>query len=963
MGANMMGCQGGIVLGALAVLAVLLVALPVLGAVHAPKVVSEHTPDLHSLDDFVKSVLRPGMTQKEKAEALWRATARQMYHWNDPQEEPCTEPGKYTDVTDPIRLMNVYGYTLCFVSAGAMEAIWRAGGLEAREFGIPGHVACEVWYDGAYHYQDVEFKGFYPAGDGSVAGIEQLGLRPAELMVKARLPEDFFPYSRRPWRTYMSKMVYAGIADEGPSWYGSHRARKGHVMNVSLRKGETYYRSWDNVGRYICDYERWTGGRDFGPLDCRRGPNNMVSDRTFGNGILIYEPDLTSETDEYEDGVFAAEGVVKTKAGLTCAGNAAQGHAVFRFALPYIIAGDPGKVEVPDDTTKAAMLALAGSGEVAVETSTDEGRTWQGVPIKGFGTVDLSRLVERRYAYLLKFVLAKGATLKAFRAETSFQLAQASLPALKRGINRMAFSLGADPYQVMTYDPPVWQSEEAFRAAVHSSENIKWDKSWSKAVSTAQPNEPGYLVYELKAPPGKRLRKIAVDLGGHLRWQQWHEDYVHLSVAENEPKGFRRIGTLRGAPYSEHWHRRLYREVAFPREKDVSTAYVRLDILSKQRAGMSECRFTIYFENEKPDTFGDTKRTSSCPRGLLVTHGWIEDGKVKTHAQTVRKRSENYTVRTGPGFQRPLFICMEVVGKAGSRASSDPLHLADYKARPDSFYPEAAAGLSHAEVLSRLDREGLEQSDTMVEVLLRGKNRTLANEVAKMVGYRPVEAIRGFLEERVKKDPEDFRARRGLALLDERKAPSRAAFLRTYLPALEPDEYGLRFIRKIGQTGTPEDIPLLLERVEKAGDLQLKLALVQAALALGDRSALPQAAALLNQTKDPWQCVPLDAFLINQPAYRAEAKDRMLRLMESPHQHQRWGLLKEVAEHAGGGRDSWADQVAARAFRDTNPWIRLRGLTILWKLRAGKRLVTDALKTEEVPFLAEAYRDFLEQVE
>jgi len=35
--------------------------------------------------------------------------------------------------------------------------------------------------DGADHYLDVEFKGFYRNPDGSVAGMRQCGLRPVEL--------------------------------------------------------------------------------------------------------------------------------------------------------------------------------------------------------------------------------------------------------------------------------------------------------------------------------------------------------------------------------------------------------------------------------------------------------------------------------------------------------------------------------------------------------------------------------------------------------------------------------------------------------------------------------------------------------------------------------------------------------------------------------------------------------------
>ena len=56
----------------------LALVVPALGAVQAPKVVSEHTPDLHSLADFVASVVKPEMSQKERAHALWQAVADKM---------------------------------------------------------------------------------------------------------------------------------------------------------------------------------------------------------------------------------------------------------------------------------------------------------------------------------------------------------------------------------------------------------------------------------------------------------------------------------------------------------------------------------------------------------------------------------------------------------------------------------------------------------------------------------------------------------------------------------------------------------------------------------------------------------------------------------------------------------------------------------------------------------------------
>jgi hypothetical protein len=690
---------------------------------------------------------------------------------------------------------------------------------------------------------------------------------------------------------------------------------------------------------------------EFGTFDVRYGPKDMVSDRSFGNGILVYQPDLTSHTDEYEDGVFACENVVKTDEGLACKEGAQQAWGVFRFELPYVIAGDPHKIDQPNTTTDAATLAIEGTGRVDVLISTDNGRTWQPTGIKGFGRLDFSRFVECRYAYQLKFVLHSGAVLKQFRSQTSFQLAPTSLPALKKGANRMTFDLGEAPYEMMTYDLPTWSTRERFEAAVYRSENIRWSSEWPIAVSTEDTQKPGYMICRLDAPPGKRLRKVTIDLGGSLRWQQWPEDQVHLSVAESEPKDFLRIGSVQGGPYSSHWNRHLYREVDLPRSRDVRTLYVRFDIFRKFRAAVSACRFRLFFEDQQPPTpnVGD----------LVVTHGWLEDGQVKTHRRTNLKPPDTYIVHTGERFERPLFVCMEVPGRHGSLASDDPLGLSGYKRRPPTFYPPGAAGQSNAEVLLKLDREGLDASDTIVDILLRGENRKVADEVAKVLGYRPVEKLRPLLEGLRTEHPGDPRWRRGLALLNERKAPSRAAFLREYLPSLKADDYGFGYIRKIGEVGSGQDIAPLVEAIEKVDDLRLKLALATAAMALGDDAVAATAADLVKRTRSATHQIPVDVELINRPAFTETARNRLLAGLDNPRIYVRWKLLTELARRVGPSSPPAVDQVAAKGLKDENPWMRLAALGVLWKCGRGDSAVREAMKDEKAGYLVGAYNEFV----
>lgn len=915
------------------------------------RVVSEHTPDLYRLDAYVDSVIQPDMTQEQKALALWHATGRQMYHWQNPMELPAIPGRTGSDVTDPIKLMNVYGFTLCFCSGSMMEAIWREAGLEAREFGAPGHVAPEVWYNGAYHYLDLEMGGYFNRPDGTVASIRECGLEPAELIVRPKFPPEFFPLRKDPFRTYLTAMVYAGIVDAGPEYYASYRAQGGHVMNVTLRKGEAIYRSWDNVGRFLCDYQRLVGTGLFGTFDIRYGPKDRVSGRSFGNGVLVYQPDCTSATYEFDSGVLEYDRVETTTDGLA-AGAAQDGWAVFDFHLPYVIAGDPNRLQNPDDTTDAVVVDLQCDGDVGVEVSTDHGATWQDADHRGPGRVDLSRFLEGRYGYRLKFTIPAGATLRSFRCSTSFQLAPTALPSLRAGRNRMTLKQSDAPWDMTTIDPPTWSGRKAFEKSIHSSENIRWSRDWPIAVSTADASKPGWVVYELQAPPGKRLRRVSIDLGGSLRWQQWHEDRVELSVAADSPEGFRSLGRVHGGPYSGHWLRRLQRDADFPREQDVRRAYVRVDMFRKWRAALSDIRFRLYFE--------DIDASPAGPADLVITHGWMEGGSLRTSRHTGLSAGDSYTVECGAEFERPVYLCIENPGRAGEIAGTDPLGLRNYQPRPPEYFPSEAAGHSNAKLLRQLDAEGMEKADTMVRILTERDNEPVANEVAKILGYRPVEAVRSVLDDLHRKSPDDPRWQRGLAILDEQRAPSREAFLREFLPTLKADAFGLEYLDRLAELGRADDLPALRDAISRVEDLDLQRAMVRAGMALGAADLAPRAEALVKSTRSEGKRYPLDVQLLRCPDHAESAAGRLRNIFDSPHEWLRSDMMQEVARWAGPDAPAAVEAVLRDALADDSPYVRLGAVSALYRRGGGIEMMQQALQRESVDFLRDAMREYLE---
>src|SRR5947208_334495 len=139
-------------------------------AVCRVKVTSDQVPDVSSLDAWKRSVLKDGMTDREKALAAWR-TVVMFQH----QDAPPLEYLQHEQtVLDPIKLFNVYGYGFCSQASAHVEALARFAGLKARGWGMNAHSVPEAYFDGAWHLLDASLINYFPKADGSLAGVEEI---------------------------------------------------------------------------------------------------------------------------------------------------------------------------------------------------------------------------------------------------------------------------------------------------------------------------------------------------------------------------------------------------------------------------------------------------------------------------------------------------------------------------------------------------------------------------------------------------------------------------------------------------------------------------------------------------------------------------------------------------------------------------------------------------------------------
>lgn len=128
-------------------------------------------PDLTSAETILASIHDVGMTDKEKALAIFEFVKAWRTHWYPPYTSE--------EMHDPVKLVGVYGYGFCDDAAQVTEQLARRAGLRARVWELDGHVVSEIYFDGRWHIVDADMEKTYAHPDGYLAGVEDLAADPS----------------------------------------------------------------------------------------------------------------------------------------------------------------------------------------------------------------------------------------------------------------------------------------------------------------------------------------------------------------------------------------------------------------------------------------------------------------------------------------------------------------------------------------------------------------------------------------------------------------------------------------------------------------------------------------------------------------------------------------------------------------------------------------------------------------
>ena len=224
---------------------VLFVTLFVTGAQareYSPRVVSPHSADAHSMRAFARHAPWRGLSGDALAWEVYKYladTRTGVFHMN-PVYEGDDVLTEYTIVRDPVKTINVYGYAFCGALGPVMAGVCQDMGLgRARTLSLPGwnHVAAETFYNGKWHYLDLDVRAVFRRDDGTLASMAESRRDPSLWRGRGPLffPNDPLESTRR---IYQNTPVH--------HYHGFNQS--GHTMDYVLRQGETFTRWWKPQG-------------------------------------------------------------------------------------------------------------------------------------------------------------------------------------------------------------------------------------------------------------------------------------------------------------------------------------------------------------------------------------------------------------------------------------------------------------------------------------------------------------------------------------------------------------------------------------------------------------------------------------------------------------------------------------------------------------------------------------------
>ena len=614
----------------------------------SPRVVGPQRADFYSLETLVASPQFAGKKGQELVLAIYNyftSTIDGTYHFWETDERKGL-PQVRRAVTDPVKMLNCYGWMICGQCSKMLYQLYRTAGLKTRLVGLPGHAVTEVFFDKRWHILDVDMWTWFRTPEGHIASCYELACDSHKLIVENTDKSNPCNLPDRTLESYAQMYSKCQTADGDIVTLRPHWETHGHTMDFQLRPGETLVRSQENRGCFHLP-QSWIKSLGDFKKEWHGYPRERFEPLwTFGNGRWIYEPKLAAGFADFRAGLWSPSDLQQDSRGLT-----GPGSATLRIQSPYIFCGRPEWSREKITSTDGVFLSVAGKGPVQIEITDAEGLWHTVLDEKGdfARRTDITNLLDGRYECLIRMTFLDEARLDKFQFDGTIMTAPNSLPRLVEGKNPMELRLG-DKHGRNTVP---WDKIIDFRAGVNlpgqwvSADNAKLESflnDWQK-ISPADSSKPVQVVWRFDAPDEKEFA--------------W--GYFLASVQEGPAQEPPRKALLEWSIDGKKWKKLSHMEISrtscqwdnsiegeMTPAKNAKTFWVRITTDS----AVIDAEFHGHLDCDKKS---GTKSAKGNPNALRIVHCWREAGQSRYFEAPGGKK--NYTIRCG---QNPLAHTIEM---------------------------------------------------------------------------------------------------------------------------------------------------------------------------------------------------------------------------------------------------------------------------------------------------------------
>jgi hypothetical protein len=616
------------------------------GIVSFVKVLTDKVEDVSNMEAWKKSFIKDGMTDAEKALAVWTTNVKFRQQDSPPHEYLQSDK----TVMDAIKTYNVYGYGMCNGASAGILALSRYVGLNARGRGIIQHSVPEVEYDGAWHLMDASLITYFPKPDGKLASVEEIcdsvmdwyaknpGYEGDDKKLSAFMRSGEWkkngpqliancPFlDSKGWYPALTHGWYAPMgeyADKSKTHFYEYGYSQGYQVNIQLREGERITRNWSNKGLHVNMRE---GG----------SPHSLKSQ--VGKGDLSYAPKygdiavgrIGNGTHEYD--VPLANGAFRGGA-LTVENLASKSEDNADPAVHVKDAANPGVliIRMPSSYVylggeAIAKAVVAQGGEIAVAFSENNGLTWKEltkITATGESKIDLKDVIFRRYDYRLKLTMkGQGTGLDALKLTHDIQHSQRALPGFTQGKNTVSFSAGPaeGTITIEGMTDPKYMGKNIYFTEYQPEANGVVAKAEAPLMI---PSGKGELTFPISTP-GEMTR---LRFGGHYR-ARGKEDGWGLQVSFDDGKTFKTVDRMAG-PVAGHTQWVTFSDIP------AGTKSAKVRYAGHQKG--TTCLFSFRID-------ADYKEPTGGLRPVKVTYNWEEGGKPQQKVLTGKSAAETFSI-------------------------------------------------------------------------------------------------------------------------------------------------------------------------------------------------------------------------------------------------------------------------------------------------------------------------------